>query len=147
MSEENSSCIEDLCYDCCWYVAKIYTYIQEYLCCCCYKKSIPYNAMETTSIIKENNNYNFDYNFLVIEIKVNNKNYVLNNYKDYMIENEEFLNPDFVYNYLENKNVLRNRYENYTICIMDNKSNFVTLDNNSYLLLNKKNYEKKLCNI
>lgn len=143
MSEEKSSCIEELCYDCCWYATKIYTYIQEYLCCCCCKKSIPYNAMETTSMIKEKNSYNFAYNFLVIEIKVNNKKYVLNNYKDYMIENKGFLNPDFVYNYLESKNILRDKYENYTICIMDNKSNFVTLDNNSYLLLNKNSYEKK----
>lgn len=149
MSEEKSSCIEDICYECCWYAAKIYTYIQEYLCCCICKKGIPYDEMENTSIIEKRVPCNFDYNFLAIEIKIGNKSYIFNDFKEYMIENKEFLKADFVYDYLARKKILKNINENshYIISIMDNKSNFITLDKNSHLFLKKNKYEQRFISV
>lgn len=145
MSEEKISCIENICYECCWYTTKIYTYIQEYLCCCC-KKKIPYNSMDDTNIAKEQSPLIFNYDFIVIELKVNNKSYILNDYKQYMFKDKEFLKSDFVYDYLESKKNLKDIDQNlnYIISIMDNNSNFTTLDKNSYLLLKQNNYEKKI---
>lgn len=159
--EEEESFFESICYNCCWYLAKIYTYIQTYLCCWfCKKKS--HEVDETTSIINSSNsnittnnsNSNtYNYNFLVVEIKANNKTYLLEDHSKIMLENKEFLKPKFVYDYLVSKKCIKNHSTNeesivtpYTINIIDNKTNFVTLDNHSYLLLNRNNYEKIVLN-
>ena len=151
MTEEKSSCIEDVCYECCWYGAKIYTYIQEYVCCC-FCKTKEETVDETTSIAKDIKPDEYvkdkcNYGFLVIEIKVKNKAYVLKDYSEFMYDTNDFLTPHFVYNYLVSKKCVDNSGDlnsipDYTINIIDDKSNFVTLDNNSYLSLKKDSYEK-----
>ena len=148
--KEEETFFESICYDCCWYFAKIYTYIQTYLCCWfCKKKSNEVD--ETTSIIHNSSNSNsntYNYKFLVVEIKANNKTYVLEDHNKIMLENKEFLKSQFVYDYLVSKKCIKNSINNsdiitkYTINIIDNKSNFITLNNDSYLLLKKDNYEK-----
>ena len=132
------TCIENFCYDVVWYCVKCFTYIKEFFCCCCISKYEP---------ICDNQNhnkktYNFDYNFLVIEIKVNDKSYTFNNYKEYMIENEVFLTKDFVYNFLIDKKCIKTTDEkpDYKITIMDDKTNLVTLDKNTCLKLEKSEY-------
>ena len=161
--EEEETFFESICYNCCWYFAKIYTYIQTYLCCWfCKKKSNEVD--ETTSIIHSNNSNSnntnsnnsntYNYKFLVVEIKANNKTYVLEDHNKIMLENKEFLKPEFVYDYLVSKKCIKNNSINesnifikYTVNIIDNKSNFITLDNDSYLLLKKNNYEKIVMSI
>ena len=155
MSEEESTFFESMCYSCCWYVAKIYTYIQNCFCWFCKTKDDTIN--ETTSIIKniKIDKYsinNCKYSFLVIEIKANNKIYLLKDYTEFMYDENDFLTPRFVYNYLVSKKGINHsesdnesdldNMPDYTINIIDNKSNFITLDNNSYLLLKEDNYEK-----
>ena len=154
MSEEEETFFESICYDCCWYFAKIYTYIQSYLSCWfCKQKSNDID--ETTSIIHSNNNSSntYNYNFLAVEIKANNKTYVLDDNSKIMLENKEFLKSQFVYDYLVSKKCIKNNSINelnfvtkYTVNIIDDKGNFITLDNDSYLLLKKNNYEKIVLN-
>jgi hypothetical protein len=157
MSEkkEEETFFESICYDCCWYFAKIYTYIQTYVCCWfCKKKSNEVD--ETTSIIHSNNSNSntYNYKFLVVEIKANNKTYVLEDHNKIMLENKEFLKPQFVYDYLVSKKYIKNNNSinksniiKYTINIIDDKGNFISLDNDSYLLLKKNNYKKIVMSI
>ena len=133
------TCIENFCYDVVWYCVKCFTYVKEFFCCCCISKYDPINGEDESQNKKT---YDFDYNFLVIEIKVNNKSYTFNNYKEYMNENDVFLTKDFVYDYLLNKKNFRITDEepDYIITIMDDKTNLITLDKNTCLKLEKSKY-------
>lgn len=131
------TCIENLCFDLVWYCVKCFTYAKEVFCCCFTSK---YESICDDEQIKKS--YNFDYNFLVIEIKVNNKSYTFDNYKDFMIEDGLFLTKDFVYDYIFSTNNLKttNGEEEYIVTIMDDKTKLITLDKNTCLKLNKSKY-------
>ena len=149
---------ENILLNTCWIFSSLYTYTTE---CCCHmkKKNICSKAPTENSYICEGSEYNyssnlisndiektkelFNYNFIVIEIQINEKNYVIKNHENYMKLNESFLKKNFVIKYLKENNNMTNISENssYVINLMDNNSNFITLDNNSYLLLKQEKYE------
>ena len=152
MSSSYDECVLDTCWGC----SLLYTYICQY-CCCCFKRKI--NSSESTYICQDNvdviedhqsksetneENINFKYNFIVVELNINNKSYVIKKYENKMRENCRLFDIQFVTDYLKDKKKLNNdeKCPEYKINIMDNNSNFVTLDNNSYLLLKIDKYEK-----
>ena len=133
------ACIENLFYDIVWYCVKAFTYTKEYLCCCISKYTPIYDD-ECSQL--QTPQYNFDYNFLVIEIKVNNKSFTMHNYKDYMNESQLFLTKDFVYDFLANEKCVKITGEpEYIITIMDDNTNMITLDKKTCLKLQKSEYK------
>jgi len=150
--------LEYFFYDLCWYMTKAYTYITEYVCCYTKKyntfrgdgdDSVSNTDSDDSTLSGDSvvcNSDNFDYCFLLIEIKVNDKTYLLEDYKQDMHEDAHFLTKDYVYNFLKSKKVINDSSSpvpepDYKIVLMDNKSKLVTLDKTKCLLLMKENYE------
>lgn len=146
-----SSCYDECVLDTCWSCSLLYTYICRYCCSCKRKRA----TSESTYICQDNVDVDehsqpapkeepvkFEYSFIVVELQLNDKSYEIKNYENLMSVNARFFDTQFVIDYLKDKKKLNtnDKCPEYKINIMDNNSNFVTLDNNSYLLLKNDKY-------
>jgi len=89
-----------------------------------------------------------NYNFLACSIEYNNESIIIDNINNYLTDNCILLRNDFIYWYLNNKNLLKKEDTStdnieYTVTIIDNEANIFNLNKNEYLILLKNNFETK----
>jgi len=84
--------------------------------------------------------------FLSVTLKINNKTINMDVDKNHMYVNNELLSRGFITRYIKYNNIDIILNDDYSINIMDNDINMVTLKSNQYLVINKDDYDIKTMN-
>lgn len=132
---------ENIMYNIYWYAVKVYTYISKYF------TQENSSCDDNEKLIKyKNNDSCLSYQFIAAEIIVDSETIIIDNIEDYMLENTVTFGKSFVIEYLLKSgqyslasNIEKNNID-YKIVLMDNNSNFITLEKTDSLFLGKNNY-------